>query len=448
MENKDDKLLTVEPITTCPECGSKNLIVDPKTGFRECGDCGAVIDENPIDLGQDWRAFDNEQMEKRARTGAPMTYRIYDKGLGTLVTWSPTSQGHYKPKKWQRRTHIANTTERGFIFALTEIDRMACALKLPINIREAASMLYRKAMKERLVRGRSIEGMSTAILYITCRQYGVPRTLEEVTDVSRVGQKEISRAYRFLLRKLKLKVKTVHPADFVPRFCSLLDLGGEVREKAIEIIRRAEKQGITNGRGPIGIAAATIYIAAMLNGEHRTQKEVSDVTDVTEVTIRNRYKEIAEQLEIDVITEDFKPEIPISATEEQGLKADFVVNDTVDNPLFQCLEEISTELQLSPEMVSFAKEISEETKKQGFLRKFGIEELATGLICYTLRVYKMETTITQKQVAKIKGVNRKIVRDIKKLIIKTIEGNQSLSFFIYKIRKCDRIELYERSASV
>ena len=291
----------LEEIKKCPECGSKSLVRDYSKAEIFCADCGLVIAENIVDLGPEWRAFDSEQMSRRARAGAPMTYRIHDKGLSTIVTLGLPAQGDYKLKKWQQRTHITNTTERSFIFALSEIDRMACALKLPVNIREAASMLYRKAMKKRLIRGRSIEGITTALLYITCRQYGVPRTLEEVREISRVGQKEISRAYRFLLRELNLKVSPASPVDFVPRFCSMLDLSGDIRSKAIEIIKKATEAELTNGRGPIGIAAAAIYIAAILSGEHRTQKEVSDVTGVTEVTIRNRYKELSEQLEIDVL---------------------------------------------------------------------------------------------------------------------------------------------------
>jgi len=299
-KKEEDKAAGKEEIKECPECGSKSLVRDYGKAEVFCADCGLVISENIVDLGPEWRAFDSDQMSRRARVGAPMTYRIHDKGLSTVVTWGPQGQGQ-RLKKWQQRTHIANTTERSFIFALSEIDRMACALRLPVNIREAASMLYRKAMKKRLIRGRSIEGITSALLYITCRQYGVPRTLEEVREISRVGQKEISRAYRFLLRELNLKISPTSPVDFVPRFCSLLGLGSDIRAKAIEIINKATEAELTNGRGPIGIAAAAIYIAAILSGEHRTQKEVSDVTGVTEVTIRNRYKELSEQLEMDVL---------------------------------------------------------------------------------------------------------------------------------------------------
>ncbi len=303
MKEKEDKEendcpLKAEQIKKCPECGSKGLVRNYDKAEIFCEDCGLVITENIVDLGPEWRAFDLEQKSKRERTGAPMTYRIYDKGLSTSTSVNKIP-GLYRPRDWQ--IHVANTTERSFIFALTEIERMASALRLPVNIRETTSMLYRKAMKKRLIRGRSIEAITSALLYISCRQYSVPRTLDEITEISKVGQKEISRAYRFLLRELDLKVSPASPADFVPRFCSLLDLGDDIRSKAVEIIKKAEEVELTNGRGPIGIAGAAIYIAAMISGKHRTQKELSNVTGVTEVTIRNRYKEMSKELAIEEI---------------------------------------------------------------------------------------------------------------------------------------------------
>ena len=285
-----------EPIRKCPECGSNNLITDRIHGELVCADCGLVITDNLIDLGPEWRDFDSEQKSKRARTGAPMTYRIHDKGLSTVV--SP-SLGSRKLQKWQKRTHVASTAEKSFISALSEIDRMASALRLPMNIRETASMLYRKAMNKHLTWGRSIESVTSALLYITCRQYKMSRTLEEVTDISRVGYKEISRTYRFLLRKLDLKVAPASPIDFVPRFCSLLNLGGNIRSKAADITKKAMEAELTNGRGPIGIAAAAIYIAAMISGKHRTQNEVSSVTGVSVSTIGVRYKELSGELDIE-----------------------------------------------------------------------------------------------------------------------------------------------------
>ena len=301
-----------EAIEVCPECGSPRIIRDYKRGELVCQDCGYVIEERYIDAGPEWRAFDSEQKEKRSRVGAPITYTIHDKGLSTIIDWNNkdyygtaisirTRAQLFRLRKWQRRIRISNATERNLAFALSELDRMASALGLPKSVRETAAVIYRKAIEKNLIRGRSIEGVVAAALYAACRQAGVPRTLDEIAQYSRVDRKEIGRTYRFIARELGLKLMPTSPADYVPRFCAALGLSGEVQRKAIEIIKKAEERELTSGRGPTGVAAAAIYIASILCGERRTQREVAEVAGVTEVTIRNRYKELAEKLGIEII---------------------------------------------------------------------------------------------------------------------------------------------------
>ncbi|HEC86701.1 MAG TPA: transcription initiation factor IIB [Thermoplasmatales archaeon] len=311
-KSKKRKRPTIEEITRCPECGSTHLTRDYARGELVCEDCGLVIDENFIDQGPEWRAFDSEQKEKRARVGAPLTYTIHDKGLSTVIGWKnkdsygksiPTRSRAqlYRLRKWQRRIRVSNATERNLAVALSELDRMASSMGLPRNVRETAAMIYRKAVIKNLIRGRSIEGVAAAALYAACRQCGVPRTLDEIADASRVSRKEIGRTYRFIARELGLKLMPTSPQDYISRFCSELKLSGDVQAKAIEILKDAADKELTSGRGPTGVAAAAIYIASILCGERRTQREVADVAGVTEVTIRNRYKELAERLDIDII---------------------------------------------------------------------------------------------------------------------------------------------------
>jgi transcription initiation factor TFIIB len=300
-----------EEVTRCPECNSTHVFRDYDRGELVCDECGLVIDEQMIDLGPEWRAFDIEQGEKRARTGAPMTYTIHDKGLSTEIGWKnkdsygksiPTKNRAqlYRLRKWQRRIRVSNATERNLAFALGELDRMAAGMGLPRNVRETAAMIYRKAVNRNLIRGRSIEGVVAASLYGACRQCNVPRTLDEVANASRVGRKEIGRTYRFMTRELKLKLIPTRPQDYISRFCSELKLSGEVQTKSMEILKEAASKELTSGRGPTGVAAASIYIASLLCNERRTQREVAEVAGVTEVTIRNRYKELTEKLKIPV----------------------------------------------------------------------------------------------------------------------------------------------------
>ncbi len=301
----------VEYIERCPECGSTSLTRDYERAEIVCNECGLVIDEKIIDTGPEWRAFDHEQRIKRSRVGAPMTYTIHDKGLSTVIDWrNKDSYGKdlsagkraqiYRLRKWQQRIRVSNATERNLAFALTELDRVASRLGLPRNVRETAAMVYRKAVEKGLIRGRSIEGVAAAALYAACRQCKVPRTLDEIADAAKLNRKEIGRTYRFVARELGINLKPTTPMDYVPRFGSELGLSGEVQSKAIEILKKAMDQELTSGRGPTGVAAAAIYIASVLLGERRTQREVAEVAGVTEVTIRNRYKELAEKLDIEI----------------------------------------------------------------------------------------------------------------------------------------------------
>ncbi len=284
MENK---------IRNCPECGSKNVVSDSKHAELYCADCGMVITENIVDLGPEWRAYDSEQASKRVRTGPGMSYRIHDKGLSTSTPKLPAG---IKRLRWVNM----GSGEKTLALALIEIDRMACALKLPNDIKETTAVLYRKAAKRCLIKGRSIEELVSAMLYIICRQYGIPRTLKEIAAVSRSPLKKIRRSYLFLLRKFELKIAPADPSHYVPRFCSELGLSERIREKAIEILKENKGKGAARGWAPIGTAAAAIYIATVLSGEYRTEKEIAKVIGTTEITIRNRYKELGKSLEVDI----------------------------------------------------------------------------------------------------------------------------------------------------
>lgn len=301
---------SIEEIVRCPECGKTRLSRDYNRGELICNDCGLVIDEDFIDQGPEWRAYDGEQQVKKARVGAPLTYTIHDKGLSTEIDWSnkdsygksipPRNRAQlYRLRKWQRRIRIADATERNLAVALSNLDRLASGLGLPRVVRETAAMIYRKAALKNLIRGRSIEGITAAALYAACRQCHVPRTLDEICVISHVKRKEIGKNYRFIARELNLRLLPTVPEDYISRFCSILNLSNVVQAKTIEILKLAAENALITGRGPTGNAAASLYIASVLCGERRTQREIADVAGVTEVTVRNRYKEIIKKLNID-----------------------------------------------------------------------------------------------------------------------------------------------------
>ena len=302
-------ILSDDEHKACPVCNSTERFVDNSRAEVCCARCGLVLDENLIDSGPEWRAFDHEQRDKRTRTGAPLTYTISDKGLNTTIDWKDKDiHGHkipernkaqiYRLRKWNKRMRVSGAGERNLAFALSELDRDSSRLGIPRSVREDAAIIYRSAAKNKLIRGRSIEVVVASALYAACRRCNIPRTLDEIAIASNVSKKQVGKTYRFLSRELNIKLKPTSPSDYISRFASKLGLSGEVQAKAIEIINKAVKSGLSSGKGPTGVAAAALYIASLLLGERKTQKEVSEISGVTEVTIRNRYKELSEKIDL------------------------------------------------------------------------------------------------------------------------------------------------------
>jgi transcription initiation factor TFIIB len=298
-------------IQQCPECGSTKLMRDYECAEIVCMNCGFVIAAKLADRGPEWRAFDDEQRAKRARVGAPLTYTIHDKGLSTMIDWhdrdiygkrlSPGQKAQiYRLRKWQRRIRVSDATERNLAFALSEISKIANTLNLPKNILETASVIYRKAVKEHLIRGRSIQGVTSAAIYVACRQCGLARTLEEIAHASNINKKEVGRSYRFLIKELNYFIPPLKPSQYITKFSNQLTMQGKVEEIAHKILTTARDLKLTSGRGPTGIAAAASYIASVLTGERKTQREIAEIAQVTEVTIRNRYKELVERLMFEI----------------------------------------------------------------------------------------------------------------------------------------------------
>jgi transcription initiation factor TFIIB len=232
-----------------------------------------------------------------------MSLQKFDKGLTTNVgeisdiyklDSTQQTRKYLRLKKWQER--VSTSIERNLRLAMAELRRVASFLNLPNFVKEEASRVYNLVLQRGLVRGRSMESVVASCIYASCRSYNIPRTLDEISAASDVERKEIGRTYRFITRKISLKITPSNPKDYISRFASILHLSPKTQNDALRILRKAETAELTSGRGPAGIAAAALYVAALLNDERKTQREVADVAGITEVTIRNRYKELLEEL--------------------------------------------------------------------------------------------------------------------------------------------------------
>lgn len=289
----------VDVQSTCPFCGSTEILIDVTRSEKVCRKCGVVLEENIIDSTVRGTARDKDG-NSLGQNGAPSNIAVHDGGITTTFN---IKEGNVKDRaKWIRikrmhnQSRVIGSREKNFARAFSELALISSNLSLAKNVRDESASIYRKAVTKGLVRGRSINKLLVATIYIACRECRVPRTLDEMNEVTGVDKKTIAKNYRFLSRELGLNLPIISPNDYVPRFASKLGLSSEVVVKSMGIIDQAKELGLTSGKDPASIAAATLYASSILLGERRTQTEIARSLGVTEVTIRNRFKELNSEL--------------------------------------------------------------------------------------------------------------------------------------------------------
>ena len=279
---------------------------DLQNGETVCSECGLVLDESIIDMGPEWRAFTPQERSDRQRTGLGMSYTLYDKGLSTVFKGDRDANGNRlkdetrikmdRLRRYDNRSKFDETWRRNLSIAMAELDRMSTALHLPSGIKEQSAVLYRKALKMDLIRGRSIDAFVAASIYAVCRQSQVPRPLKEISKLSTREHGEIARTYRLLLREMNLKMPIDGPLKFIPSIAAKLDLRRDTEHYAIEILRNAKKKNGLSGKDPRGLAAAALYMACIEKDDKRIQKIVAEAAGTTEVTLRNRLRGLEKTL--------------------------------------------------------------------------------------------------------------------------------------------------------
>jgi len=219
--------------SVCPECGEQ-VVTDYDRGERHCDTCGLIVDSDMISHGQEYRVYSEEQ-KNRHRVGPPESETLHDKGLSTKIDHS-MRDSHGRPlssaarrevhrlMKWQHKLRISNSQERNLIYALQEINKKASQLELTADVQQETAHLYRRAVSENIIRGRSITSVIAASFYLAGRICGHPRTLDEIAREIGVSRKECGRIARFMKRKFKLKVDPPTADDFLERFCQMMDL--------------------------------------------------------------------------------------------------------------------------------------------------------------------------------------------------------------------------------
>ncbi|MCJ8306894.1 MAG: transcription initiation factor IIB [Nitrosopumilus sp.] len=283
----------------CSRCGKNNLVTE--SGELFCSSCGFVIAEKISDSGPE-RMFSDTSVNK-SRTGDRTSLTRHDQGLSTII--NPLNKdASGKPlsalmkaslnqlRKLNSRSSVNPSVDRNLQQALSELLKMKEKLSLSDAVAEKAAYIYRKALERKLVRGRSISALIASSLYAACRESGIPRTLKEVSSAINITKKDLSACYRLILKELDLKMPVVDSVSCIAKIASIANLSEKTKRYAIKFLKKAEQEQILAGKDPMGMAGSALYLASIMTDEHITQKDIAMAAGTTEVTIRNRCKNL------------------------------------------------------------------------------------------------------------------------------------------------------------
>jgi len=280
-----------------PCCDSPKI--SEEDGFYVCLNCGFVssriLDASPR------RAFTAEEIQKRKSNE-----RVYSPiGPRTIIRGSRDARGALLSPKFKSKfnrlakIHRSLTTsyERNLWIALPNLQRLQKRLGIPDTVAEDSLRIYTQTVKKKLTMGRSIDTLLSASIFCALRIHGIPRTIEEIIKAAQIPKKKVIKSYRLILMEilpnLHLKVQHFSPDRYVDKFNDELKLSMQCRNIAVKLIESAKEHGFnTAGKDPKGIAAAAIYLGSKICNENRTQKEISKLAKVTEVTLRMRVKDL------------------------------------------------------------------------------------------------------------------------------------------------------------
>lgn len=284
-------------------CESGRMVTDLESGEVACGNCGLVSPEVATDRRAEWRTFDPESNGRRQRVGAPGSLAFYDMGLSSVIgAGNRDFTGHrleasvsstmQRLRMWDARSRLHSPAHRSLMRAFGELGRLKDKLGLSDAMVEKAAYIYRKAQEKGLVRGRTISSVLAAAIYMACRELGAPRSIRDMAEITSVKSKAISHRYRLLVLELDIKVPLIDPEKYVAKIANKARIGEKTKRSAIEMIKDAGKKEISAGKNPIGLAGAALYLSCVSNSENWTQKDIAEAAGVTELTIRNRFKDL------------------------------------------------------------------------------------------------------------------------------------------------------------
>ncbi|HEX5457060.1 MAG TPA: transcription initiation factor IIB [Candidatus Nitrosotalea sp.] len=283
------------------------VVTDDHSGEILCSGCGLVLVEKTIVSGPEQQTFTSEEYFEKSRTGAKISLAINDMGLSTIIgKTNRDASGHSlsggmnktfdRLRMWDSRSK-SKSFETSMRSAFNLINTVKTKLALPDVIIEEAAYMYRKA-KTKKARGLEIDCLALASLYLSCRMTNTPRTIPDIASAGNVSIKDLSRHVRILIGILDLKIDSYNSADFVTRIGSIVGITEQSCRGALTILSKTRETGYSEGKNPIALTAAALYVVCIINGERFTQKEIAKAAGISNVSLRMRSESLLKTFDI------------------------------------------------------------------------------------------------------------------------------------------------------
>lgn len=306
----------------CKECRS-TLVDDTQNGETICTNCGVVASSHTIDYGSESTGYDRDDKLRLARATGFNTYAQHDLGVTTDIDpYQKDFSGRSIDRRiasqmsnlrhWQKRIRVASPEEKRRVSALTLMGNASTSLGLPKTVLETASLLYRNIDGQINIKGKSVEAIIIAVLFMACKQCGVVRSIDEIARGTNPATppktKLASKYYRNIMMEMgQINSPAVTIDKYISKFANMAQVDPKVERLALKMADNTKNTTITDGKSPNGVASAYLYLASVFLGYGMAQREISDVAKVTEVTIRHRCREIISNYEISIVLQPASP---------------------------------------------------------------------------------------------------------------------------------------------
>lgn len=283
-------------------CSESIIITDFETGEIICQNCGRILQENITDARKEDRSFTQDQH-------MPTSLTMHDMGLSTIIgkynrdfVGKPLGyemkQSMKRMRLWDSRSQAKTSSEKNLRIALYEMIKLKEKICLSDAIIDRAAYLYRKAAKAQLVRGRTVKSIVGACVYAACRDMETTRTIIDISNHLQEKRKLIARSYRILFQNLRLSVPVTDPINCIIKFANNLQIPEITKREAIKIFDILKEKELTAGKNPNAVAATVIYMAGIKTNIDLSQHEITKISGITSVTIRNRLQDYKKYIEL------------------------------------------------------------------------------------------------------------------------------------------------------